>query len=84
MRKSDFEVFMKKFCPVERSPDSFLFETYGEDYKRVINTDSSYIWTVVDCDGKLYLSPGFHIVNRMNYIICKNPWKEGQRDYFYA
>lgn len=83
MRRDDYTVFTEKFCPVEQSPDNFLFETYGEDYEIVKNTDPNYIWTVMDCDGKLYIVPGWHWVNRMNYFITKNPWSEGQRDYLY-
>lgn len=84
MRTDDYFVFLKKFCPVEKSQDNFLFETYDEDYEKVRYTRPEYIWTLVDCGGKLYVIPGFHWVNRMNYLICKNPWKEGQRDYFYC
>jgi hypothetical protein len=29
------------------------------------------VWTVLDCDGKWYLSAGFHVVNRIAYIVCK-------------
>ncbi len=84
MRKEDFEIFIQKFCPVEQSQDNFLFETYGPDWDKVKTTDPQLIWTLLDCNGKLYISPGRAFVNRMNYFICKNPWKEGQRDYFYC
>ena len=42
-------------------------------------------WTVVDCDGKLYLSAGFHVVNRIGYVRCEIAWTDAdhQRDYRY-
>lgn len=83
MRRDDYTVFIEKFCPEEQSPDNFLFETYGEDYDKVTKTDPNHIWTLLDCDGKMYIVPGWHYVNRMNYFITKNPWKDGQRDYRY-
>jgi len=48
--------------------------------------DPRLVWTIVDCDGKLYVSPGFHYVNRIDYVLCGNPWTdddERQPDYRY-
>ena len=92
MRREDFDVWYDKFSPIlvdsddpnEGSPR--LYETYGDDVKHVLdvyNRDKNLVWTILDCDGKLYLSPGFHIVNRLNYIICTKPYDEKTRDYKY-
>lgn len=87
MRKEDFDVFCKRFQPVSDNTivgeDTHLFETYGTDLKRVQNTPINHIWTLLDCGGKLYLSAGFHRINRLNYVITQIPWTEGQRDYLY-
>lgn len=42
-------------------------------------------WTVLDCDGKLYVSAGFHFVNRIGYIKTEIPWTDAdhQRDWRY-
>jgi hypothetical protein len=48
--------------------------------------DPRLVWTIVDCDGKLYVSPGFRFVNRVDYVLCRNPWTdddERQPDYRY-
>lgn len=91
-KKSDFNTWYEKFKPeLVKSLDSEdvspkMYETYGEDLKIVCHTaDNNHrkLWTLLDCDGKLYLSPGFHIVNRLNYFICENSWNENTKDYKY-
>ena len=34
------------------------------------------IWTVLDADGDLAISPGRHYVNRLSYILTTEPWTE--------
>lgn len=87
-RRADFDVWCDKFQPETISGEDSprLYETYGDDLQHICHVadyNHSRLWTLLDCDGKLYLSPGFHIVNRINYVVCKNPWVEGTRDYKY-
>ena len=83
-RKTDWEIFLKKYCPIEKSEDYYLFETFGEDLLLVKNTDKNLIWTLVQGDNdKLYLIPGFHIVNRLNYVIATIPFETNSRNYLY-
>lgn len=85
MRKSDFDTWYEKFKPNENERgELILYETYDEDLEKVCKTDSKYIWTLIDSDGDLYISPGRHWVNRLNYFICNNPHNgDKQRDYKY-
>ena len=57
------------------------FETYGNDLEFVLSvckTDPRKVWTLVDGDdGNLYIVDGYHLVNRVNYFVTKNPF-EGQ------
>lgn len=32
-----------------------------------------YVWTVVDCDGLLFITPGAALVNRMHYVVAQEP-----------
>lgn len=85
MRRDDYSVFCDKFKPHMENNNEFdegikMYETFDP---RVKEYTSEYIWTLVDCEGKMYIIPGWHYVNRMNYIITEIPWKEGQRDYKY-
>lgn len=88
-RKSDYDIWFEKFKPetVEsletEDVSPRMYETYGEDLEKIRKTNLGKIWTLLDCDGELYLSPGFHIVNRLNYFICENDWDEKTRDYKY-
>lgn len=85
MRKPDFDTWYEKFKPNENERgELILYETYGEDLEKVWKTDSKYIWTLLDSDKGLYISPGKHIINRLNYFICDNPHNgDKQRDYKY-
>jgi hypothetical protein len=88
MRKPDFDVFLEKFKPIERNEGNYMYETYGEDLKTVLThleeIGHQYVWTVLDVgNGKLYLSPGYHYVNRLGYVLTTVPFEEGQRDYKY-
>jgi hypothetical protein len=34
----------------------------------------NHAWTIVEAEGKRYLMPGRHRVNRVGFAICKNEW----------
>jgi hypothetical protein len=55
------------------------FETYGEEleFVRTINsTEPNRVWTLIEGDsGNLWITNGYHFVNRLNYFITKNPYK---------
>ena len=49
-----------------------LFNTYGPELEFVRQQDPHTIWTLVDGDeGNQYVLSGFHIVNRIGYLISK-------------
>ena len=49
-----------------------LFNTYGPELEFVRQQDPRTIWTFVDADeGNQYVLSGFHIVNRIGYLISK-------------
>lgn len=66
------------------------FEKYGPylradgnyfEHEDVVNKPINHVWTVVEGDdGGLYASPGFHIVNKIGYLLTKKPWKSASRD----
>lgn len=61
-----------------------MFETYGKDLKHVVdiaNRDGQRVWTMVDEDGGMMLVAGYHLVNRIYYIITNEPW-EDQNEYY--
>jgi hypothetical protein len=68
--------FEEKFRPHMR-PDENYFE--WEDVK---DKDVHLVWTVVetgDCDNESwYALPGFHIVNKIGYLLAEVPWVDGE------
>jgi hypothetical protein len=51
-----------------------LFETYGEELAFVREQDDRHVWTFLDGDdGDLYVASGYHFVNRIGYLISRNP-----------
>lgn len=64
--------FDKLFEPIERKDGSLIWEPWEVPKP----TDWTYWWTVLDpmTTGQLYLSAGFHFVNRLGYVQCANAW----------
>jgi len=83
MRMGKYSTFEKRYHPLMREDGSVLYETYGADLRQVLDTPVIRVWTIVDCDGKLVITAGYHIVNRMNYIITKYPWMNNELCYSY-
>ena len=38
------------------------------------DVDPHRVWTIVDCDGQLRVSPGYRFVNRIDSVLCEVPW----------
>ena len=56
------------------SLDGVMFETYGDELAFVLQQNSNCIWTYMDNDnGRLCFSSGYHLVNRLGYVISTVP-----------
>jgi hypothetical protein len=51
----------------------YLFETYGEELDFVRKQDNRCIWTWIDVEGGTSIVSGYHIVNRIGYLISTKP-----------
>ena len=52
----------------------FMFETYGTDLaevERVRRTDEAMIWTIIETETGNVLIEGYHLVNRVGYLIAR-------------
>ena len=83
MKQITEDKFDENFTPVENhlddnaSWDNCMFETYGEEEDYVREQDNNNIWTIVEGDNDtIFIESGFHIVNRMGYLITKEKWIE--------
>lgn len=54
------------------------FETFGKDLEIVLATDEKFVWTCVDGDDGTYLTSGYHLINRIYYLITNEPWTEDE------
>ena len=57
------------------------------DYEDIKQKPIEYVWTILesgnDEDGSWYASPGIHYVNRIGYILTREPWTNFCRDAIY-
>lgn len=67
-------VYLKPPC------DLFQFE-------EVRDRPENHVWTVVDTgdddNGNWYAQPGFHVVNKLGYVMTKKPWVNPTLDAIY-
>lgn len=57
------------------------------DYKSVKDKPIDHVWTILesgsDENDNWYASPGFHYVNRLGYVLTRNPWIDAFQDAIY-
>jgi hypothetical protein len=63
-----------------------MFETYGEDIKLILELVNSKknkkrVWTMVDSDDGMYLIAGYHLINRIYYVVTKEEWSDQDESY---
>lgn len=73
-RAGSWAEFVKRFNPIyyprgNGGAEGFLLDTF-----ELAQCDPAHVWTVVEGDnGEWYACEGWHLVNRMGFIICRNP-----------
>ncbi|MEQ1616368.1 MAG: hypothetical protein ABL904_26755 [Hyphomicrobiaceae bacterium] len=80
VRCGSWNTFERRFEPLP-APDHDLLWEVGQVPK---GADYRYWWTVMDWDGRFYISPGFRFVNRIAFVRCARPWTDDdqrQPDY---
>lgn len=68
-----YKTWFKKFRPIVEGDSLKQYETYGKDLEFIHQVPECFVWTILDCNGKIYISNGRAIVNRIAYIVCGNP-----------
>lgn len=71
-RTGSWSTFERRFKPID-GPDGATYWRHEQLPKPI---DATRVWTILDCDGRLYVSPGFHHVNRIDYVYCEVPWRD--------
>lgn len=60
------------------------FETFGKDLETVLNQckkNEKTVWTCVDDDEGMAFIAGYHLVNRIYYLITNEPWEDSNEEY---
>jgi hypothetical protein len=88
--------FVKKYKPIKNPHlagpsrchpfNGHMFETGGSitltpEFEQVKKTNPKYVWTLVACEGKEYIFPNFHFVNRLGYFITSRPWEDKGEEF---
>jgi len=83
----DFDDFQRKYTILEFDSTAtgrpMLLETYGEDLEVVRSYDNDQIWTITDAEDEQLLVPGFHLANRIAYLITEESWHDADEIYTY-
>lgn len=58
-----------------------MFETYGDELEFVMKQHPNNIWTIIEGDDDLYIVTGYHIVNRLGYLITEEPFLDENEEY---
>ena len=64
-------------------PSGDLFQ-----FDDIRNQPLEHVWTIVDSgddsDGNWYAQPGFHVVNKLGYVMTRKPWSDSTPDAIYV
>ncbi len=87
-RKMTYAKWVDKFKPLKNhlhsntQLDGLMFETYGTDLGFVQAANPNCVWTLVEGDtGKWYVVDGYHLVNRVGYLVTKEPYGDHAGGY---
>lgn len=74
--------FRARFDPIpnpiaadDRAFDGCLFETYGAELafiRQLVAREPQRVWTVIEADGSMSIESGFHVVNRLGYLVTRH------------
>lgn len=70
--------FFDQYRPVNTPGTPADGGEFYHEYEHVKDMDAHSVWTIVDGeDGGMYAIPGFHVVNKVCYVVTEVPWKTG-------
>jgi hypothetical protein len=58
-----------------------MYETFDEEFDYVKNQPKENVWTIIDEEDELYIVSGLHIINRVGYLITKEPASSKNETY---
>lgn len=89
-----YDDFLEKYHPIKNhldknaGYDGYMFETFGKELEFVLKTQMhspQQIWTIIDGENNdMWIIPGYHYVNRLGFIITKEPINRNELDVEYC
>jgi len=72
--------FMETYNPINKgSEGEYMMDDHAEAVRFAEARGLSHknVWTIIESgeDETLYVSAGFHLVNRLGYIVTEKPWE---------
>ena len=61
-----------------------MYETHGEEIEYVVNianTTPKKVWTIISVDYWEGIVSGYHLVNRLGYLITEEEWEDQNEEY---
>ena len=78
-----YDDFLEKYHPIKNhldenaGYDGFMFDTFDEQLHYILQTNThspQNIWTLIEGENNdMWLSPGYHYIDRFGFIITKEP-----------
>jgi len=74
--------FVEKYKPIKNKVeldsafDGCMYETYGDEFNAILDANEEHVWTLVEEDGVLFITPKRRFVNRVGYFITEEPWED--------
>lgn len=65
---------VKNEVPGGACEGEYRFETFGPDLEFILKQPDRHVWTCVEGDEGWAYATGYHLVNRVYYLVTKEPW----------
>ena len=75
-RVLSWECFDRRYEARAAHDGTVLFDYADPAVMHALNTEPRRVWTVVDCDGALYVVPGLASVNYFARIVTERAWSD--------
>lgn len=72
IRRLTEDEFWDLYYPIDASPEEVMWE-----YEETKQYPITQVWTIVPSEDNSEIEialPGYHIVNRVGYIVTRKPW----------
>lgn len=80
LTEDEFDTEFKPVENLDQGQGNYHFDVYDSQdsyFLQFMSTNHlNHIWTRVDNENGPIFINGWHIVNRIDYMVTENPWKE--------